>query len=464
MKRKVLSLLLVCAMAAGVGACGSKENGASAEGNGSNGTSSSGKTRLTICWRDDGTDMEKNANYRQIMDAYEQWEKKDQVELDLAPINADEGNYFTKIALQLSDPGTCPDLICEDTFQLPNDTAAGYLTNLDEYLKGYDDWNNGMYYETVKKSVTVDGSVYGIPYCSDTRGIWYNKGVLQDAGVITEGEEFAPKNWKEILDACAKIKQNCPDVVPFWCNSGVASGEATSMQTYEMLLYGTGERLLTDDGKWLTKSEGIQSTLQFISDIYSNGYGPSLSLVLNGQAGNTSVREYLPQGKLGMSMDGIWATSSWKEGGAAAWDNYENEVGFAAMPTSEGQNPGSITLAGGWAFSVPEKSDQKDLAFEFIQEMMKPEVYIGAILRHGSISTRTDVAENTEYASQPFFQTATQFLETADFRPQDEKYPVVSASIQQMAESVVSGKSPEDAIKQYTIDVTRIVGEENIAQ
>lgn len=75
-------------------------------------------------------------------------------------------------------------------------------------------------------------------------------------------------------------------------------------------------------------------------------------------------------------------------------------------------------------------------------------VYIGAILRHGSISIRTDVAENTEYASQPFFQTATQFLETADFRPQDEKYPVVSASIQQMAESVVSGKSPEDAIKQ----------------
>ena len=88
----------------------------------------------------------------------------------------------------------------------------------------------------------------------------------------------------------------------------------------------------------------------------------------------------------------------------------------------------------------------------------------GAILRHGSISTRTDVAENTEYASQPFFQTATQFLETADFRPQDEKYPVVSTSIQQMVESVVSGKSPEDAIKQYTIDVTRIVGEENIAQ
>lgn len=37
-------------------------------------------------------------------------------------------------------------------------------------------------------------------------------------------------------------------MIPFWCNSGVATGEATSMQTYEMLLYGTGEKLLVVSG------------------------------------------------------------------------------------------------------------------------------------------------------------------------------------------------------------------------
>lgn len=281
MKRKqILSLLMASAMLLGMTACGGGDSadGGSADNSETETTSESGgddassgeKSKITICWRDDGTDIELNANYQQMMAAYEQWDKKDQVELDFAPITADEGNYFTKVALQLADPGTCPDLVCEDTFQMPNDIAAGYLTNLDEYVANYDDWNNGLYFESMQNMVTgPDGSVYGIPYCTDTRGLFYNRDILAQAGVIAEGEDWQPTSWQDIMDACAAVKENCPDVVPFWCNSGVATGEATSMQTYEMLLYGTGERLITDDGKWIVSSQGIQDSLQFLSDIYS---------------------------------------------------------------------------------------------------------------------------------------------------------------------------------------------------
>lgn len=476
MKRKqILSLLMASAMLLGMTACGGGDSAdsGSADNSETETTSESGgddassgeKSKITICWRDDGTDIELNANYQQMMAAYEQWDKKDQVELDFAPITADEGNYFTKVALQLADPGTCPDLVCEDTFQMPNDIAAGYLTNLDEYVANYDDWNNGLYYESMQNMVTgPDGSVYGIPYCTDTRGLFYNRDILAQAGVIAEGEDWQPTSWQDIIDACAAVKENCPDVVPFWCNSGVATGEATSMQTYEMLLYGTGERLITDDGKWIVSSQGIQDSLQFLSDIYTNGYGPSLSLVLNGQASNTSAREYLPQNKLAISLDGIWITGSWKESGAAPWEGYEDIVGLAAMPTSEGQDPGTITLAGGWAYSIPENSDNKDLTWEFIQEMMKPDIYQKYIMQAGNICTRTDTAETEEYSSQPLFDIATEFLETAEFRPQNDQYSTVSTSIQQMVESVVSGTSPEDAMAQYATSVARAVGEENVVE
>ena len=244
MKRKqILSLLMASAMLLGMTACGGGDSadGGSADNSETETTSESGgddassgeKSKITICWRDDGTDIELNANYQQMMAAYEQWDKKDQVELDFAPITADEGNYFTKVALQLADPGTCPDLVCEDTFQMPNDIAAGYLTNLDEYVANYDDWNNGLYFESMQNMVTgPDGSVYGIPYCTDTRGLFYNRDILAQAGVIAEGEDWQPTSWQDIIDACAAVKENCPDVVPFWYNSGVATGEATSMQTY----------------------------------------------------------------------------------------------------------------------------------------------------------------------------------------------------------------------------------------
>ena len=203
-----------------------------------------------------------------------------------------------------------------------------------------------------------------------------------------EGEDWAPKTWDDILDACAKIKDKCPDIVPFWCNSGVATGEATSMQTYEMLLYGTGERLITDDGKWITDSQGIKDSLQFISDIYSNGYGPSLSLVLNGSASTTSAQQYIPEEKLAISLDGIWITGNWKDTGASPYENYGEKMGWAAMPTQNGDGDGTITMAGGWAYSIPENSDNKDLTMEFIEQLNTYDAYKTYIMQAGNTSVK----------------------------------------------------------------------------
>jgi multiple sugar transport system substrate-binding protein len=344
--------------------------------------------------------------------------------------------------------------------------SAGYLTNLDDYVKDYDDWQDGKYFESMQKAVTgEDGSVYGIPYNSDTRGIFYNREIMTTAGVIKEGQDWEPENWDDILDACEKVKEKCPDVVPFWCNAGVATGEATSMQTYEMLLYGTGDRLITDDGEWVVKSKGMEDSLKFLQDIYvNNEYGPSLDLVLNGQASNTSAREYLPEDKLAMSMDGIWITGNWKDDGTSPVKDYGEKFGLAAMPTSKGQDPKTVTLAGGWALSIPENSDMKDITFEFVKHMMEPDTYLKSILQQGNICTRTDVAEMDDYTKQPFFDEATQFLKTADFRPQNDQYSSVSTNIQTMVESVVSGTSIKDAMTQYKADVTRTVGDDEVTE
>ena len=70
----------------------------------------------------------------------------------------------------------------------------------------------------------------------------------------------------------------------------------------------------------------------------------------------------MPQGKLGMSIDGIWVTGNWKDTGASPWEDYQDKVGLAAMPTNEGQDPGTVTMSGGWALSIPENADNTDTA------------------------------------------------------------------------------------------------------
>ena len=59
-------------------------------------------------------------------------------------------------------------------------------------------------------------------------------------------EDWQPTSWEELLDAARAIKENVPDVVPLNIFAGNASGEATTLQGYLMLLLGTSMVLLVD--------------------------------------------------------------------------------------------------------------------------------------------------------------------------------------------------------------------------
>lgn len=416
------------------------------------------KTTITITYRDDGSG-EKGSFYKWLADTAAAYPNKN-VEVKQTPIQASEGDYFAKIALALKSKDKAPDIVTEDTFILNSDASAGFLTPLDDKVKDWSDWTDGSFIEAMKKGVTAsDGKIYGVPYNTDSRGLWYNKEIFKKVGLP---EDWQPKSWDEVLDAARTIKEKAPDVVPIWMNMGKATGEATSMQTYEMLLYGTGERLYDDaSGKWIIQSQGILDALNFISTVNKEKLGPPLSKVLNGQAGNTSAREYLPQGKLAISLDGSWIAGNYLDTGASPWPEYKDVLGFAPMPTSTGQAPGSITLAGGWALSIPSNAQHKDEAWDFIKFALNKENSEKLVIASGNITVRADVAQDPEYTAMPFNGIATEFLQKAEFRPAQDKYPEVSTQIQTMVESVASGTSPADAMKKYAGDVTRVVGEDH---
>ncbi len=464
MIKKALSIAMALTMAASLAGCGSSSttatDGAASKSAESAGTASStadgAKTKLTMTWRDEGNG-EQNPLYQWFTQAYETYPDKDKIELDFQYITASEGDYFAKVALALQSEDTAPDIVCEDTFYLPSDVAAGNLTNLDEYVNSWEDWTGGKFYENVKSGVTADGSVYAVPYTADSRGIWFNKEVFAKAGLP---EDWTPKTWQDILDACKTIKEKCPDVIPFWCNAGTISGEATSMQTYEELLYGTGEEVY-EDGKWVTSSDNILKSLNFINDLFTNDYATA-DLIYDAESSDNVVNNYLPEGKVAMMLNGYWITGNYKETGSAPWADYAEKLGYAEMPTSEGQEPGNITMSGGWTLAIPSLSDEKDAAWDFIKWCMNYDNYLNAVQLQGVLSTRSDVAADEVYSAQPFVQQATDFLEYAYYRPQNDQYTKVTTYIQTMVENVASGSlTPEDAMAQYKSDVENAVGAEN---
>ena len=126
------------------------------------------------------------------------------------------------------------------------------------------------------------------------RGIYFNKKIFEQAGLPTD---WQPKNWDEILSAARTIKEKVPGVIPMNIYAGRAGGEQTTMQGFEMLLYGTQDTLYnTDTNKWVSGSQGFKDALTFYQTAYSEGLTPSNDVALDKAVGTRVSTELLPQG------------------------------------------------------------------------------------------------------------------------------------------------------------------------
>lgn len=453
-KKKIGLLLSVLTIPMLLSACGN--------GNDEEKEKSDGVTEVKIVWRNSGEHDKLNKFLTEEFIPNFEKENPD-IKVIPASITASEGDYFSKVVLSMQSESTAPDIVAEDSFMLNADANAGYLAPLDDYVNEWDEW--GDYTEKIKEGSTAqDGKLYAIPGTSDSRGLWYNKNVFKEAGLP---EEWQPKNWEEIIEAAEKIKATNDSVIPIGVGVAKANGESVSMQTFEMLLYGTQDTLFdAETRKWHVNSQGMLDSLEFIDEIYNQKHlGPSLSVAINSNYGSVMFQDKFPNDEAGIILDGFWSSGNWTESGATPVENMTERFGFAAMPTQFGDEPGSITMSGGWTWAIPEKAQNKEASWRVIQALGGKEEQAQRAIAEGNLTVRDDSAQIPEYEDQPFIKEATEYLQNAHFRPADDKYPNVSVEIQNMVEAVATGsKTPSEAIKDYAENVTRIVGEENVVQ
>ena len=235
------------------------------------------------------------------------------------------------------------------------------------------------------------------------------------------------------------------------------------MQGFEMLLYGADEKGLYDDskGKWIVGSKAFTDALDVIKEVYQGGLGPSQEVTSDTNYQNTINNQLMPQGKLAINLDGSWASNAWLPTGATPWADWSTVMGTAAMPTKEGQDPGKISLSGGWTFSMGAKSKAKDLAWKFITFLTDKQRSLEYNINTAGIPVRKDVADDEKYkTSNPTSEFFSSLVAVTKFRPATPDYPKISNGIQVAMESVMTGQAtPAEAAKTYDDTVVGIVGE-----
>ena len=374
-------------------------------------------TTLTACGGGSGSDpdtvkvsfKQSTDNSVKVMDTYladikKQFEKAHPgKKVELVPIKAPDSEYYTKLQQMLRSPKTAPDLVYEDTFLINSDITSGYLKPLDPYLAKWPDWNR--FIDTAKAAAKgEDGKTYGVPDGTDTRGLWFNKDIFDKAGLPAD---WQPRTWDDVLTAARTIKKKVPGVIPLNAYTGKPVGEAATMQTFEMLLYGTGDGRTDplydkNSKKWIAGGKGFEDALSFVETVYEEKLGPDVSDALDPNVMTRVRGEWLPQGKLAIALDGSWLPQDWLPGSGHEWPEWSKTLGLAAMPTQHGQAPGKVSMSGGWTWSIPAKAGNPDLAFEFVKTMQTKANAQKWYVANSGIAVREDVAEDPAYVdAQP---------------------------------------------------------------
>jgi multiple sugar transport system substrate-binding protein len=421
----------------------------------------SGGKVIKVAYQKFGTFTQMDAQMKRVKKQYESEYKGSTVKL--IPIQAAENDYYTKLSLMNRSASTAPDVAYEDTFLIKSDASAGYLAPLDSYVAKWKDWN--QFPDNAKQAGQgEDGKLYGISMGTDTRALWYNKDLLSKAGVSVP---WQPKTWEDVLDAAKKVKAAEPDVIPLNVYSGKPSGEASTMQGFEMLLYGTKDTLYdTDTKKWVSGSQGFTDSLQFIKDVYQGKLGPTPEQALDTNVGNNVADTWLPQSKLAIDLDGSWMSGNWLKSGAAPWSGWDKVMATAAMPTQDGAKPGSTSMSGGWTLAIGSKSKNKGAAWNFVKLALNKDNSLNYDIIASQIPVRTDVANDPKYTdSNPTNKFFSDLVKVTHFRPATSDYPKVSNAIQVAMESVMTGQqSPDAAAKVYDSSLAAAVGEKNVAK
>lgn len=400
MKKKIVSALLVSAMAVSMLAgCGSSDSGSD---------SGDSKAEKEITYWSMWNSTENQAKV--IQEAADAYEEETGVHVNIEWKGRDVKTLIGS-ALQA---GEDIDLY-DDDYQRVVQNTKDYLVDLTDMAAKADYESHAMPVIYEKALSWGDGKLYTIPYQIYTTGVWYNKDIFKEAGV----EDAAPATWTEFLDVCQKIKD--AGYNPITCNSD------TSVE----LLYGfqlaryIGQDAVLDcynNGSWSEVPEAKKAA-EDIATLVDKGYFSP-----NAPANYPDGQNEIGFGESAMILNASWIPNEINQNTGETID-----WGFFPWPAVEGGVDGTeASMVGSQGFGIPAKSEMQQEAFDFAMMIATGDYDLKMAESVSSIPSDT---ANTEWPAaiaeaQPYFEKMTKPYDWAVGLETDSNIaPIVSENI-----------------------------------
>lgn len=332
-------------------------------------------------------------------------------------------DYYTKLQTAVA-AGKGPDIGVSHVSKLPELVDQGAVVPINDYLDQLGVDLSTMYSENSMKSVTFDGSIYAVPLDTHAEIMYFNKNILEKAGVtlnvngqldISSLDEF-----KAVLD---KIKAVLPsDSSPLALPNAGDDPYRLWWATYFQM---GGTDLVSTDGSKITLDvDKAVAAAEFVKSLYDDGY------ILEGIDDHQALFQ---SGKAGILFGGTWATGAFEstEGlnfGAQAFPKlFDNDSCWADSHT----------------LIIPfNKSRTEEETLEAVKFIVAASSEGGATwAKSGQIPSNLKVLESQEYLSLPYRSDYKSALDKAIMPTQNSNFYAMKAGMIDSLNAYWSGQS-----------------------
>ena len=345
---------------------------------------------------------------------------------------------FQKFATMVS-AGDIPDVMEMPDTWLSLYANNGMLESLEPYLAKWEH-TAGLSERTLELGRDVKNTAYMLPYGFYLRAMFYNKKLLEQAGV-----KEPPKTLDEFADASKKVAA-LPGKYGYCLRGG--PGGLNGWVMFGASMAGSNE-FFTKDGTSTFDSPGWVKGLTYVIDLYKNGYAPKDSVnwgfneIVAGFYGGTCA--FLDQ-----DPDALIAIAERMK---------PEDFGVTKMP--KGPSGKAFTTIGFAGWSMLSASQNKDLSWKLIEALESPEGNIEWNKRTGALPVHKSAEKDPFYASEQFKGW---FDELAD---KDIVLTVMPTYLEEFAffkdslaikttqEALLGDITPEDLAKQWADYMTK---------
>jgi len=269
------------------------------------------------------------------------------VTVNLIAVHGGEPDFLTKLALDYHNASSAPTLAQFPSTEIKLYQSSGYLMNMSPLLKG-SSWF-AQYPTVIKNEGNIGGKVYAVSAGENNNGIYYDKAILQKAGVKLP---WQPKTWNDIITAAKAIKKAEPKVIPLWLNAGTAAGPNGANYGILNLLAGSSNPAIEDSsGKMVVSSSGLLQAFNFYHEAFADGLGaPTAELFSPNNAPNIPSTDFA-KGQLGIAISANFIGGNWtKQVSFPYWPQASTAMGVTGLPTANGK--GYASTLSGWDFGI----------------------------------------------------------------------------------------------------------------